>query len=267
MVFFCCDGCSETLKKNQVDAHAARCRTCASVCCVDCNVSFFGDDYRAHTSCITESERYEGKFAKQAKRNPQQEWMDLVTSCSSTAPMHLKGYFRTMSSLDNIPRKEKQFRNFTSNSLGLRGANEKVVGEIWNVLKAEREKRQAVKQEQMEKAKEKKKQQQEESQKVKEKKVASDDDESEDEVESKTKEPKTKNSDDIDPKRIKKVVKKALRKAPNRSMKIKELRKLLGDKLGVPKSEKKRLKDLIAKAPSIFKKDQIKVDGKIITLI
>eukprot|EP00339_Tiarina_fusa_P025023 CAMPEP_0117041984 /NCGR_PEP_ID=MMETSP0472-20121206/29271_1 /TAXON_ID=693140 ORGANISM="Tiarina fusus, Strain LIS" /NCGR_SAMPLE_ID=MMETSP0472 /ASSEMBLY_ACC=CAM_ASM_000603 /LENGTH=165 /DNA_ID=CAMNT_0004753113 /DNA_START=237 /DNA_END=731 /DNA_ORIENTATION=+ len=165
-----------------------------------------------------------------------------------------------MSSLDNIPRKEKQFRNFTSNSLGLRGANEKVVGEIWNVLKAEREKRQAVKQEQMEK--EKKKQQQEESQKVKEKKVASDDDESEDEVESKTKEPKTKNSDDIDPKRIKKVVKKALRKAPNRSMKIKELRKLLGDKLGVPKSEKKRLKDLIAKAPSIFKKDQIKVDGK-----
>jgi hypothetical protein len=42
MVFFSCDGCAEMLKKNQVDAHASRCRKCDSVSCVDCNVSFFG---------------------------------------------------------------------------------------------------------------------------------------------------------------------------------------------------------------------------------
>jgi hypothetical protein len=45
MVFFSCDGCAEMLKKSQVDGHAARCRRCASVSCVDCSVSFFGGLY------------------------------------------------------------------------------------------------------------------------------------------------------------------------------------------------------------------------------
>ena len=59
MVFFVCDGCNETLKKNQVDKHASRCRVCTSVTCVDCSVSFYGNDY-AHTVCISEAEKYEG---------------------------------------------------------------------------------------------------------------------------------------------------------------------------------------------------------------
>ena len=42
MVVFSCDGCGETLKKSQVDAHAYKCRSCDSVSCVDCNVSFWG---------------------------------------------------------------------------------------------------------------------------------------------------------------------------------------------------------------------------------
>lgn len=42
MVVFSCDGCGEMLKKQQVDSHAARCRRCDSVCCLDCNVSFYG---------------------------------------------------------------------------------------------------------------------------------------------------------------------------------------------------------------------------------
>ena len=43
MVFFTCDGCNETLKKNQVDAHVYRCRQgCESVSCVDCGISFYG---------------------------------------------------------------------------------------------------------------------------------------------------------------------------------------------------------------------------------
>lgn len=39
---FSCDGCAEVLKKNQVDAHASRCRRCYSVSCADCLVSFPG---------------------------------------------------------------------------------------------------------------------------------------------------------------------------------------------------------------------------------
>ena len=42
MVTFLCDGCNETIKKNKVDAHAAKCRSCYAVSCVDCSVSFPG---------------------------------------------------------------------------------------------------------------------------------------------------------------------------------------------------------------------------------
>jgi len=257
------------LKKNQVDGHANRCRRCDSVSCVDCGVSFFGDDYRKHTSCMTEAERYEGKLFKASKkRNPQEEWMDIVTVCVSTAPDSLKSYLRTMSSLDNIPRKEKQFRNFTSNSLNLRGRNEAIVGQIWSLLKSERERRQAAKegmqqeQKQKKEEEEKKKQMQEdESKKIKS--LTNSDDEK---VEiSPKKETNQKNA--IDPKKLKKAMKKALKKAPNRSMKIKELRKVLGDQLGLPKSARKKLKALLLEAPKTSKKNNIKVDGKIITLV
>ena len=54
MVFFTCDGCNETLKKNQVDAHVYRCRRgCDSVSCVDCSISFYGGtfDHRGAVLC------------------------------------------------------------------------------------------------------------------------------------------------------------------------------------------------------------------------
>ena len=35
MVFFVCEGCNESMKKNQVDKHASRCRSCHAVTCVD----------------------------------------------------------------------------------------------------------------------------------------------------------------------------------------------------------------------------------------
>lgn len=40
------------LKKNKVDAHAARCRNCASVSCVDCSVSFWGGKFDGHCRTI-----------------------------------------------------------------------------------------------------------------------------------------------------------------------------------------------------------------------
>ena len=58
MVFFVCEGCNETVKKNQVDKHALRCRNCYAVTCVDCQVSFYGNDYAAHISCISEAGSY-----------------------------------------------------------------------------------------------------------------------------------------------------------------------------------------------------------------
>ena len=51
------------------------------------------------------------------------------------APAHLQSYIRTMSTLDNVPRKEKPFYNFTANSLHLKNKHGNgIVAEIWKYL-------------------------------------------------------------------------------------------------------------------------------------
>mmetsp|Transcript_18830 Transcript_18830/g.35128 ORF Transcript_18830/g.35128 Transcript_18830/m.35128 type:complete len:221 (-) Transcript_18830:810-1472(-) len=217
------------------------------------------DDYRKHTSCLTEAERYEKKAAKSSsKRNPQQEWMDIVESCASSAAPHLRSYMETMAGLDNIPRKEKQFINFTSNSLNLRGSNKKIVDEIWNCLKQERERRSAEKEKQQQKEQEQKQLEKQKKQES-EKQVVSEKQASE-----KTSEKVTVKMGgeelSIDLKKVHKATKKVLKKAPNHSMKLKELRKLLGKELGLPKSAKKRLKKVLTS------NKKVKVDGKMISL-
>lgn len=229
-------------------------------------LSYHADDYRAHTSCITESERYEKKTAKTSKRNPQQEWMDVVRSCVSSSPPHLRNYMQTMAGLDNIPRKEKQFRNLASNSLGLRGSNGKIVDEIWNCLQNEREKRMAVKgqQQQQEDQKQKKQVQQELQEDTTEMSHNGDESSLNPKVDTLVSEMgNAKSIGKTDAKKVKSAAKKVLKKAPNRSMKTKELRKLLGKEL--PSLAKDRLKELLADATKSTK-SKLKVDGKMISL-
>ena len=70
MVCFTCDICGATLKKNQVEKHYKTvCRDAWYFTCIDCNKVFEGVEYEKHTSCITETEKYAGKFlAEQAKK-------------------------------------------------------------------------------------------------------------------------------------------------------------------------------------------------------
>jgi hypothetical protein len=98
---------------------------------------------------MTEAERYEKRAPPQKGRGnkptPQQLWTNAIADASEAAPAHLKHYMRTMSQLDNVPRKEKQFRNFTANSLNLRGGQkDSVVSEIWALLQVQRQKQQDV---------------------------------------------------------------------------------------------------------------------------
>lgn len=97
---------------------------------------FVPDDYRAHTSCVTEVERYEKRTPKKnGKVPPQQLWMELIADSIQIAPAHLQSYVRTMSTLDNVPRKEKPFYNFTANSLNLKNKHgSEIVSEIWKFL-------------------------------------------------------------------------------------------------------------------------------------
>ena len=60
MPSFVCDSCQETLKKSQLDNHSIKCIR-ASFSCIDCYTSFKGVEYRSHTSCITEVQKYHGK--------------------------------------------------------------------------------------------------------------------------------------------------------------------------------------------------------------
>lgn len=139
MVFFVCEGCNETVKKNQVDKHVAKCRNCYAVTCVDCQTSFYGDDYAAHTSCISEAEKYEKSLFKgpKAKVNPQDTWMSLVmdaiSDCSKADPS-IQPHLKRLGDLTNIPRNQKKFGNFVKNSLRL--FNDQLIEKIWKYLEA-----------------------------------------------------------------------------------------------------------------------------------
>ncbi|OII71728.1 uncharacterized protein cubi_00535 [Cryptosporidium ubiquitum] len=68
MVSFVCGNCQDVLKKNKVDSHCiGKCRNAWEFTCIDCNSTFEGFDYRSHNSCITEEEKYCGKFKNSKK--------------------------------------------------------------------------------------------------------------------------------------------------------------------------------------------------------
>ncbi|GAA5995911.1 uncharacterized protein JCM10292_004824 [Rhodotorula paludigena] len=66
MVSFSCGNCGDTMKKNRLDQHAQRCRG-AYFECIDCNTTFEGTSYRAHTSCVSEEQRYHKSVYKAPK--------------------------------------------------------------------------------------------------------------------------------------------------------------------------------------------------------
>ncbi len=137
MVFFICDHCNETLKKNQVDKHCFKCRMCESVTCVDCSVTFYGNDYAVHTTCVSEAEKYEKSLykPKQGKTNPQVTWMDSIQTAiasSSEAPASIRGHLQALSNYDNIPRNKKKFDNMVKNSLKIH--NQTAIDSVWDFI-------------------------------------------------------------------------------------------------------------------------------------
>ncbi|XP_064119602.1 cell growth-regulating nucleolar protein-like [Macrobrachium nipponense] len=134
MVFFVCGGCGETLKKNQVEKHTFKCRSCQSLTCMDCSKEFWGNDYTTHTSCVSENEKY-GGINYVAKENigqkKQEEWVtllkDKIASTKAINP-RLENLFHRLLQYDNIPRKKAKFLNFLrSSKLG----NEALAEEAW----------------------------------------------------------------------------------------------------------------------------------------
>ncbi|KAJ5147477.1 hypothetical protein N7476_000996 [Penicillium atrosanguineum] len=64
MVSFSCENCGDVLTKKKLDPHRNQCRG-ASFTCIDCMVHFWGTDYRSHTSCMSEAQKYQGALYKE----------------------------------------------------------------------------------------------------------------------------------------------------------------------------------------------------------
>jgi hypothetical protein len=212
------------------------------------------------------------------KQSPQEAWMELLHSSVSTAPPAIKHHLQQMVTLDNVPRKEKQFRNFASNSLNLRGGGAtKVLDAIWNHLNTQRELQKKAKEEQQEKSKQEKDQKQQQQQSPDEttgptcttintKDMPSnnvsdtetgtlDGNQHHKEADQQEQQQKQNQEDDEDKMytRVKKATKKLLKKAPGKSMKYKSLQKVIREKIGTSKEALKELmKRVVAKEGKNF---------------
>lgn len=183
--------------------------------------------------------------------------MELIRDSITTAPGHLKHYLETMSALDNVPRKEKQFRNFTTNSLNLskNKGGESIVSGIWDHLKSLREKQLAERAEAQAKVK-------------KDAEVLVSDDVKSDDEKDKT---VTSNSGassngKLDLKTVKKAMKKVLKKSKDKSLSEKLLRKAVQEHLGLSKDSKSDLKALVKSNVTSSKKPIFEVNGKVVSL-
>ena len=59
MVYFQCETCIETLKKKQVENHYLhQCKNAQYFRCITCHKLFDRETIKAHTSCISEDEKY-----------------------------------------------------------------------------------------------------------------------------------------------------------------------------------------------------------------
>jgi cell growth-regulating nucleolar protein len=260
------------------------------------------DEFKKHTSCVTEAERYEksiyrgpkkadeisgGGNKKKKKMSPQESWMSLIHSSVDDAPSDLKPWLEQIVNLgDNVPRKEKQFGNLVANSLRIH--NKSTVEKIWKYLQSIREEQRA-QQEKAKEAQEEKKSK--EDTKVKTGATSESDGNADQEVkenegnsamtppETETvlenaspcqvesdEESKQDNNSLPDVEKISKEVKKALKKAPKKRMEYKSLRKEVETRLAIKKACSKDLKRLLKRNIESGLIKKVTMDGDIVVL-
>ncbi|XP_056004744.1 cell growth-regulating nucleolar protein-like isoform X2 [Ostrea edulis] len=140
MVFFSCNGCGDSLKKNQVEKHySTKCRQAKSLSCIDCSKEFWGQEYNNHTKCISEEEKYSGKnYVPKAGANKgeqkQNQWLEQVQAAIDNARsdknvLHLLNQIKDY---PNIPRKQAKFKNFLKNSM--RVHKDSLINQAWDLI-------------------------------------------------------------------------------------------------------------------------------------
>ncbi|EJP67010.1 LYAR-type C2HC zinc finger protein [Beauveria bassiana ARSEF 2860] len=89
MVSFSCEECGDILTKKKLDPHRNRCHG-ATFTCIDCMVHFPGVQYRSHTSCMTEDQKYQGALyrEKSNKKNNNNNNNNSQAQAHNTASKH-----------------------------------------------------------------------------------------------------------------------------------------------------------------------------------
>ena len=137
MPVFICEACNETLKQTKVATH--NCSGCWYFSCIDCNKKFGWDEYKSHTKCVTEAERYQGHLyvAKENKGEKKQaDWLGSVHAKMQAGggDKRLSGYMERLLEFDNVPRKRAKFINFAKNSLNLKADREGIADKLWDLV-------------------------------------------------------------------------------------------------------------------------------------
>jgi hypothetical protein len=193
------------------------------------------------------------------KLSPQETWQETIKIAADRAPPSVKFYLDQLAILENVPRKEKQFRNFTVNSLRLKGPQgEQIKGEIWALLVKTKEEANIAKKEEEENKNQPKQIPMEKSDPSKETPDAAISD-SGDEHDKATVLPSEK--------AVTKAMKRVLKKAPNKKLNFKALREKVQESLSfkVGKSGTKEWKKLLRGCVDANKKKML-LDGKIVSL-
>ena len=69
MAVFICECCGATLKKQQVDKHCVgKCANAWQFTCVECMTTLEGFDYQDHNECMTEVQKFQGKFIEKQRQ-------------------------------------------------------------------------------------------------------------------------------------------------------------------------------------------------------
>ncbi|KAF2422585.1 hypothetical protein EJ08DRAFT_640730 [Tothia fuscella] len=97
MVSFSCNACGDVLTKKKLDPHRNQCRG-AQYTCLDCMVDFHGVDYRTHTSCISEAQKYQGALYKE---KPKKGAAKATTHDNSQALVPRKAYVEDEADAEN----------------------------------------------------------------------------------------------------------------------------------------------------------------------
>ncbi|MCJ1408631.1 hypothetical protein MMC19_002706 [Ptychographa xylographoides] len=91
--------CGDVLTKKKLDAHRGQCRG-ASFTCLDCMTHFQGAEYKAHTSCISEAQKYQGALYKEKPSKARKS----VTIHESTALVPRNAYVEDALDLEDDKR-------------------------------------------------------------------------------------------------------------------------------------------------------------------